>query len=202
MLGLDEMRIVYLVSTMLPSFSRHGRKNFVFCALPALLSLALVVPVEVSGATAPVFGDMRGSYRGIERIVIKKAGKPKRLSAPVKATIRLSRGKKALQISTEGTFIRNNKRGKITSNYSLAGKGRAVLRLRDKLTPDSLRAVGTGNLRRRGGRFTMLGRGYGLNGVVTGKLRMRGNSLRIQQTLRDGTQEVTFRLTLSRRSKK
>ncbi len=186
---------------MIPFSIRHGRKNFIGCAFLALFSLALVVPGEVSGATAPVFGDMRGTYRGIERIVIKKNGKPKRLSAPVKAVIRLSRGKKALQISTEGTFIRNNKRGVISSNYSIAGKGRAVLRLRDKLTPDSLRATGTGNLRRMGGRFTMLGRGYGLKGVVTGKLRMRGNSLKIQQTLRDGTQEVTFRLTLSRRAK-
>lgn len=201
MLGLDELEIDYLVSIMILLSHCHGRKKIIGSAVFALMGLALVVPGEVSGATAPVFGDMRGTYRGVERIVIKKSGKPKRLSAPVKVVIRLSRGKKALQISTEGTFIRNNKREKITSNYSLAGKGRAVLRLRDKLTPSSLRAQGTGNLRRMGGRFTMIGRGYGLKGVVTGQLRMRGNSLRIQQTLRDGTQEVTFRMTLSRRAK-
>ncbi|MGC1481461.1 MAG: hypothetical protein WA771_13240 [Chthoniobacterales bacterium] len=182
-----------------------GQKTIKKIFLGALLSTAavfFVIPNSASAATAPVFGDLRGTYRGIERIVVKKQGTPKRFSAPVKTTIRLSRGKKALQIEVEGSFIRNNKRGKITSNYSIAGKGRAVLRLRDQLNNENLKATGTGNLRRRGGRFTMLGRGYGLDGVVTGKIRSRGNSLRILQTLRDGTETVTFRILLSRRAKK
>lgn len=202
MLGLDGREIPYLVSPMIPSPLRHGQKNFIVYAFFAFLGLALVVPGEVSGATAPVFGDMRGTYRGVERIVIKKGGTPKRLSSSVKVVIRLSRGKKALQISTEGNFIRNNKRGKITSEYSLAGKGRAVVRLRDKLTPGSLKATGTGNLRRMGGRFTMLGRGYGLKGAVNGSLRLRGNSLKIKQKLRDGDKEATFTFSLTRQGNK
>ena len=170
--------------------------------LVCLLSFSLIGALGVvEAATAPAFGDLRGTYRGIERIVIKKNGKRTLLSAPVKAVARLSRGKKALQITLEGNFIRNNRRGKITSNYSISGNGRAVLRLRDELNRDSVRAKGTGNLRRKGGRFTMLGRGYGLSGVLNGNLRLKGRSLQIRQTLRDGTDTVTFSVLLSRRAR-
>ncbi len=202
MLGLDYSKIRYLVCRMITVSASLLRHRFKILAVGGFIFAAQSISVSAQTATRPVFADLRGTYRGVERIIVKKNGRRQLYSAPVKAQIRLSRGKKALQISLEGNFIRNNRRGKITTNYSIAGKGKAVIRLRDELNNESLRGKGTGNLRQLGGRFTVLGRGYGLSGVVNGKLRLRGRSLKISQTLRDGTDTVTFNVLLSRRSQK
>jgi hypothetical protein len=199
-LGLDLCEIAYLVCGMInrpvSSFRRYAQ---VF-SVGVLILFVSGIAADLQATTAPPFADLRGTYRGIERIVIKKNGKRTLLSAPVKAVARLSRGKKALQIKVEGNFILNNRRGKITSEYSITENGRAVLRLRDELTGAAIQAKGTGNLRSKGGRFTMLGRGYGLTGVLNGNLRLKGRSLQIRQILRDGTDTVTFSIVLSRRT--
>ncbi len=202
MLGLDGEEIRYLVCGMIKASVRPSLRQVKFFALGLAIFSLVGSSISVQAATAPAFGDLRGTYRGIERIVIKKNGKRTLLSAPVKVVSRLSRGKKSLQIEVEGNFIRNNKRGAITSNYTISENGRALFRLRDKLNNDSVKAKGTGNLRRKGGRFTALGRGYGLTGLVNGNLRLRGSSLQIRQTLRDGTDTVTFSVLVTRRSKK
>lgn len=151
-------------------------------------------------AEVPAYGDMRGTYRGVGSIVIRKAGRPQRLAAPVKVVVRLSRNRQVLQISTSGNYLRNNRREQITSAYALAGKGRATYRQRDRLTNNSVRGNGTTNLRRLSGKFTMRANGYGLQGILSGRIKVNGNSMRIRQTLRDGEQSVTFSYLLNRRN--
>ncbi len=187
---------------MINQTSRSVRRWVGFFSLGVLIFSGAELRFADAATPPDAFRELRGTYRGSERIAIDRRGRRTLLSAPVKAQVRLSRGKRTLQMKVEGNFIRNNQRGTITSNYTFAQNGRSVMTLRDSLNGETVRAKGTANLRGQGGPFTLIGKGYGLTGVSRGKLRLRGRSLKIRQTLRDGTDTVKFTIRLTKRRNK
>jgi hypothetical protein len=178
-------------------------KRLTVLAVTLLTAVALFSGDATAARPRPDFARLTGKYTGIGSIVVTERNRSRSISGPIEMSIRLSRSKRSLQITTRGDMTGNNKRGKLLENSTFSSGGGARIKLSESVNGNRLSGNGTASLSPRRVKYTVSAFGFGTRGVVNGTIKLAGTTLRVQTKFRgnDGT-EVDIRYLLKKRKKR